>query len=114
MRFGTGPARYAPTCIGTKYDVIHEFVELDELIEDCAAATTFLARIDGIVQWIWRDVRTLHAVVTDLKAATGTDGSAGLAYLLVSESATSILEAYGAAVTTPNACSEGVERDRQG
>jgi hypothetical protein len=76
--------------IGTKHDVVHEAFELDDLLESNASEERTLARIDFIGRLLHEDIKIkLHRVVKSIQAAGDT-----IAYVLVAESATDILNEY--------------------
>jgi len=80
--------------VGTKHDVISEVLELGELPDD-TECDVLLRRAERILRWLCEEPPKLHSVVSTLdrlNQVVGTaSGSAGLAYLLVAESATNIL-----------------------
>ncbi len=80
--------------VGTKHDMFTEAFELDELLAAEASESDILVRVNRIVQWLWQDVERMHQLVTALESASKRDPAFGLAYLLIAESATNILQAF--------------------
>ena len=80
--------------VGTKHDIISELFELDELLGSEASASIINSRVHRIVQWFQDDITHMHQLVTALESASKQEPACGLAYILVAESATNILNAF--------------------
>ena len=80
--------------IGTKHDLITELFDLDDLVPTDATDAQVGERVERIVQWAFEDLLKLHEVVTALDEASQRDPEIGTASLLVTESATNILNAF--------------------
>jgi hypothetical protein len=81
------------TLIGTKHDVVRELCDMQD-IQGVAARSATQQRIERIVQTVIEDLNRLHEVVKSLESATAHDRRAGLAYVLVAESATNMLQSF--------------------
>jgi hypothetical protein len=81
--------------IGTKHDLMTELHELAERAEDGLTPTEAERRVVRIARWTQEDLRGLHELVMALQAETDRDSKAVLASLLVTESATNLLDAFG-------------------
>ena len=79
--------------IGTKHDIITEVDELDELLGSEASAAVISSRVNLIVEWLRDDITQMHQLVMALKSASKQDPACILAYVLVTESTTNILNA---------------------
>lgn len=86
-------AQLCTTLVGTKHDVISELHEMFDADSPMAAATVRL-RAQRLVRWLAEDIRALDELVTALRAASTRDERYGLAELLVTESAATILVAF--------------------
>lgn len=82
------------TLIGTKHDIFSELFELDELLDSQPSASVIRLRVDRIVQWLWDDIIRMHELVKALELAKKHDPACELAYVLVIESATNIINAF--------------------
>jgi hypothetical protein len=80
--------------VGTKHDIISELFELDELLGPDASAPVIRSRVNRIVQWLWDDITRMHQLVMALESASKQNPVCGLAYVLVAESATNMLNAF--------------------
>ena len=80
--------------VGTKHDIISELFELDELLGAGASAPVVRSRVNRIVQWLRDDITRMHQLVMALESASKQDPVYGLAYVLVAESATNLLNAF--------------------
>jgi len=80
--------------VGIKHDIISELFELEELYGSEASASVICSRIDRIVQRIQDEITRMHQLVMDLESASKQDPAYGFAYVLISESATNILNAF--------------------
>ena len=80
--------------VGTKHDIMSELFELDELLGSEASGSVIRSRVNRIVQWFRDDITRMHQLVMNLGSANKQDPVCGLAYVLVSESATNILNAF--------------------
>jgi hypothetical protein len=78
------------TLVGTKHNVVSELFDLQD-IQGVVAPGVIRQRIERIVQMVIEDLTRLHEVVQSLEMATVSDRRAGLAYLLIAESATNML-----------------------
>jgi hypothetical protein len=81
------------TLVGTKHDVVSELFDLQD-IQGVAAPGVIRQRIERIVRMVIEDLTSLHEVVQSLESATANDRRAGLAYVLVAESATNMLRSF--------------------
>lgn len=85
--------RICDTFIANWFDIGTELDELQDLrLPD--GDPTVRARVIRIGRWLGEDLPHLHGVVTALAAAAEDDPGCGLAYLLVAEAATQVLEAF--------------------
>ena len=83
--------------IGTKFDIVTELSELDELLgAPDPEAHVISPRVNRIVAWLKADVDQMHELITALDANSKENPAHGLAYMLVAESATNILTAFNA------------------
>ena len=80
--------------VGTKHDIFSELFELDELVGSRASASGIRSRVNRIVQWLRDDITTMHQLVMALESDSKQDRSCEPAYILVTESATNILNAF--------------------
>ena len=81
--------------IGTKHDVISELFEIDDLLSPGGASSSEIAsRLDRIIRWLWEDVSGMHKLVMALDSAKKRNPAFALAYVLVAESATNVLNAF--------------------
>ena len=80
--------------IGTKHDVVHELFDLDDLLSGGATEKRIASAIARIMDWLRRDIRQMHELVTALEAAAKRDRACSSAYMLVSESAVNILNPF--------------------
>jgi len=96
--------------LGTKYDVIHEIFDIDELLgsspQDDAAINS---RIGRIVDWLSEPIREMHELVQELQPASRNDHRYGLTFVLITESATNILNAFNATVDAAGALVDEVK-----
>lgn len=78
--------------IGTKHDVMTELFELaDETLTD---ASQVPRKVQRIVQWLSEPIGEIHQLVTDLQASLQANSQWFAAFLLVTESATNIVNAF--------------------
>lgn len=82
--------------IGTKHDVVHEIAEIADLSES-SDDSKVADRIRRVMAWLSEDVTKLHEQVKLLEALARSDQRYRLAYLLVAESGTNILNCFAAA-----------------
>jgi len=82
--------------IGTKNDVISELFELDELLGTQDSEADIGSRVNRIVTWMGLDMVQLHELVSALHSASREDPDYGIAFVLVAESAASIVNAFNA------------------
>lgn len=95
--------------VGTKHDVISELGELRDLDEP-ATSTLVQHLVERTARWLAEDLPQLHAVVEALAAARASDANAGIAYVLVAESAANVLRAVGQATTAATEYSQAVRK----
>jgi hypothetical protein len=95
--------------VSTKHDVISELFAVDELLGSEAWASLIGSRVERIVQWFRDDLTRMHRLVIALESASKQDPECVSAYILVAESATNILHAFGR--TRAAAASLGAEVD---
>lgn len=81
--------------VGTKHDVVSELGELADL-DLSPGANAIQNRVKRIMGWSAEELPKLHGLVQALQAGSDQDRGAGLAFLLVAESATNILKAFSA------------------
>jgi hypothetical protein len=81
--------------VSTKHDVISELFALDELLGSEASASVIGSRVNHIVHWFRDDITRMHQLVIALESASKQDPECVSAYILVAESATNILHAFG-------------------
>jgi hypothetical protein len=80
--------------IDTKHDVMTELFELaDETQTD---ASKVPGKVQRIVQWLSEPIGEMHQLVIDLQASPETNSRLFTTFLLVTESATNILNAFNA------------------
>ena len=85
--------------VGTKFDIVSELSELDELLGAPESETRVIdTRVNRIVAWLRDDIDQMHELVTALDSASKEDSAYALAYMLVAESGANILKAFGATV----------------
>ena len=82
--------------IGTKHDVISELFELDELLGTQDSEADVGSRVNRIITWMGLDMVQLHELVSALHSASREDPDYGIAFVLVAESAASIVNAFNA------------------
>ena len=83
--------------IGTKFDIVSELSELDELLGAPESETRVIdLRVNRIVAWLQDDVRQMHELVTAFDSASKENSDYALAYMLVAESGANILRAFSA------------------
>jgi hypothetical protein len=80
--------------ISTKHDLITELFDLDDLAASDATDPQLGERVERIVRWAREDLLKLHELVTALDAASKQDTTIALASVLVTESATNILNFF--------------------
>ena len=85
----------ASALVGTKHDVFSEIAEYDDLVEAGAAEAELDRRLERMVRWIGEDVEELAALVRALEEAHRNDPEVGASYVLVTESAANVLQAFG-------------------
>lgn len=90
--------------VGTKHDIFSELFELDELLSSEASTSVILSRVNRIVQWLRDDITRMHQLVMALESASKQDPACGLAYVLVAESATNMLNAFNRTGQQPIPC----------
>lgn len=83
------------TLVGTKHDLVNELAELKE-IECGAADEVVMGRVERIVRWCMEDINQMHGLVEELRARADTYPKGALVCMLVTESATNILNAFAA------------------
>jgi len=81
--------------VGTKHDVISELSDLED-IDLRPWADEIQNRVKRIMGWSAEELPKLHELVQALQAGSDQNRGAGLAFLLVAESATNILRAFSA------------------
>ena len=79
--------------IGTKHDIITELDELDELLGSEASGAEVGSRVNLIAKWLQDDITRMHQLVMALESASKQDPACILAYVMVTESTTNILNA---------------------
>lgn len=84
------------TLIGTKHDIMTEVFELDESATNSAAGSDF-PQVQRIMRWIAEARGDIDQVVRSLQAKASENPKLFLVSLLVTESATNILNACDAA-----------------
>jgi len=97
------------TLVGTKHDVISDLFEIDELVASNAEDGVINSRLDRLMDWMREDFSKIHGLVQKLDAASKIDQAVGLAFLLVMESATNILNAFNQACDSIDAFKNGTE-----
>ncbi|HXZ80276.1 MAG TPA: hypothetical protein VEG30_10135 [Terriglobales bacterium] len=81
--------------IGTKHDVISQLFEIDDLLRPTGASSPEIAsRLDRIIRRLCEGVSRTHELVMALDSAKKQNPACALAYVLVAESATSIINAF--------------------
>jgi hypothetical protein len=81
--------------IGTKHDVISELFELGDLLRPAGAASSEIAsRLNRVIRWLGEDVSRMQELVMALDSAKKQNSDFALAYVLVAESATNIINAF--------------------
>lgn len=80
--------------VSTRADIVSELSELDDLAASKHSASEIALRVKRIMGLIRDDVDKMHELVMALDAASEQDRAFSHAYLLVSESATNILNAF--------------------
>lgn len=96
--------------VGTKHDLINELYGLKDLVGTDAPDVQIAERVSRIVLWAREDLVKLHEVVSAVIAESERTPEAGLASLLLTESATNMLRAY----TPMHSAAEAVLRAVQG
>ena len=80
--------------ISTKHDVMTELFELaDETRTD---ASKLPEKVQRILQWLSEPIGGMHQLVIDFQASTETNPRLFMAFILMVESATNILNAFNA------------------
>jgi hypothetical protein len=95
------------TLAGTKHDVVSELFELQDFV-GTAAPEAMQQRVVRIVKLFAEDLTQLHEVVQELSLASSRDERVGLAYLLVSESATNMLRSFGEVIDAAERYSKAI------
>jgi len=96
--------------IGTKHDVIHEIFDIDDLLETLPQDDDAISsRIQRIVDWLSEPIREMHELVQELQSASRNDHKYGLTFVLITESATNILNAFNATVDAAGALVDEVK-----
>jgi hypothetical protein len=93
--------------IGTKHDVVHELAELDELLTNGVTGEQVTSALGRIIRWLWDDIHQMHDIVTLLRAAADSDPAYSLGFILVSESAVSILGPFTRAKEAADSVTSG-------
>lgn len=89
-------ARIQSVCadlIGSKHDLVHELSELEEIERD-AEDSVVMERVDRIVRWCMEDIQEMHGLVEEVRSRARTYDQGALVSVLVTESATNILNAF--------------------
>jgi len=73
------------------FDIISEVAELDELLGTQASEAIVAHGWIGSSSGFGAGIAEIHELVTDLASASKSDPACGLAYMLVAESVTNIL-----------------------
>lgn len=80
--------------ISTKFDIISELSELDEILDSNASTAVITSRMNRILQWLNDDITKMHQLVMALESASKQDPACVSAYILVAESAKEIRDAF--------------------
>jgi hypothetical protein len=84
--------------IGTKHDIISDLFELNDEWGAFPAPglPNVLSTMERLTSWMWEDISKMDQLVSALDAAAKRDPTYGLAYLLIAECATNVLNAFNA------------------
>jgi hypothetical protein len=80
--------------VGTQHDIACQLFELDELIASEVSTPAICSRVNRIVQGFRDTIIQMHQLVMALESAGKQDPACRLAYVLVAESATNILNSF--------------------
>jgi len=83
--------------VGTKYDVISELFEIEELLESKPDWGLLSSRIDRLITWLSSNLPRLHQLVMALREDSQKNLRHTLSLVLVQESAVNILNAFNSA-----------------
>jgi hypothetical protein len=102
-----------------KHDMLGEIFHIEELLASPSPDSALIcSRIEVVISWLWADISRMHVLVESLQADCEVDPVYGLGSLLVTESATNVLDAFNQLKTAFDALccmSETVEaRQRRG
>jgi hypothetical protein len=92
----------------TNQDIISELSDMNGLLSSAVSATDFYSRTDRIMKRFGDDIRRMNQLVNDLETASKENPvEYGLAYMLISESATNILNAFNRTGKATDSMREG-------
>ena len=91
--------------IATKHDVVSELFELSEVSE--SSPSNINERVKMIIQWLWETIQEMNEVVQSLQTASESDAKFSIGWLLVSESASNILNPFNRAAEA----ADGIQQD---
>lgn len=82
--------------VSTKHDVMHELEELKDLSSE---GTTAKVRnlVERVQRWLGEEIPKMDRVVRSLQAGGVTDRGAATAFVLVAESAVTVMNSYAVA-----------------
>ena len=83
--------------IGTRYEVMDEIDELNDLLTDKNADKRMVTVLNRIIPWFYDDLMELHRIVKTLEVSSENDAKFSSAYILVTESAMNILKTFNEA-----------------
>lgn len=82
--------------IGTKHDIITELFELEELVSADATDEQIDDKMARISKWLCEPITAMHNLASELQRLATADIRYGLAFLLILESATNIINSVPA------------------
>lgn len=89
--------------INTKYDIFSELSEIDDILDSPNPEPVVLSSyIERIVKWLSDDMSKMHELITALEDVSKLQPDYRLAYVLVAESATNILQAFNSVQAAVN------------
>ena len=97
--------------IETKHDIITELFELEEEAKTASASSDLIPHVDLIVKWLAETTREMCDVVDALREAGEKDERFILGYMLLSESAINVLNAFNPAADAARAMKQETGTD---
>lgn len=95
--------------ISTKHDIISELFELSEVSESSTSPAEIKKRVERIIRWLWETILEMNELVQSLQTASETDAQFSISWVLVTESATNILDPFNRAAEAADALQQPLQ-----